>query len=122
VFERMSLNSKLIGVPFGKQSLSIGTNIKDLMTATRVLWEMAQGPALASVGLLLEGLCSTVVFSSNSTLSDLNLSGTHPLLIHSGRPNRSAFIMTVGRHLDSKKPNISAVPDRLGSVARMLGK
>lgn len=80
VYRQMLAHTQAVGRHFHKKTLGVSTNIKDFMTATGVPWEAAQGPALASIGLFLEGVCRGVCFASNASLTDLSLTGTHPLI------------------------------------------
>jgi len=80
IYEKMVSNTRLIADHFGQRTLSVSTNVKDLLAACGIPWRIGGGPAMASVGLFLEGICNTVCFAAGSTYDEPRLVGTHPMI------------------------------------------
>jgi hypothetical protein len=65
----------------GKRLRVVRTDLRTLLDPC-VSWEVAHGPALATIALLLSPVCGRVLIGSTTTYAELAVRGSHPLHDH----------------------------------------
>jgi hypothetical protein len=79
-FAQVLAHAREVGRELGKEVLPVLTNVRGLLDQWVDWGHASHGPALASVGLTLQGLFRRVLISASYGYADLAPWGSHPLL------------------------------------------